>query len=86
MPTDKHGILHTGSIGLFDDDDEYNVIVEQSERHEREHLESQIRRHERREACQQRRKDRAAGRKAKGKSKLPSPLLWLGKAFVSARI
>jgi hypothetical protein len=46
MPTDKHGVLHSGAIGLYDDDDEHIAPVERNERRERERLESTIYRHD----------------------------------------
>jgi polynucleotide 5'-kinase involved in rRNA processing len=68
MPTDKHGVTHAGTIGLFDDEQENYVSVERSERHEIEHLQSQIRRHEGRQERKEHREQRAANRAAKGKS------------------
>jgi hypothetical protein len=81
MPTDKHGVTHAGTRGLFDDEQENYVSVERSERHEIEHLQSQVRRHERREDRKERREQRAADRAAKGNSKPPWPVSWIGKIF-----
>jgi hypothetical protein len=81
MPTDKHGVTHAGTVGLFDDDGENYTSVERSERHEIEHLQSQIRRHERCEDRKERRELKAADRGAKGKSKLQWPMSWIGKVF-----
>jgi hypothetical protein len=82
MPTDKHGVTHAGTIGLFDDEEQENYVsVERSERHEIEHLQSQIRRHDRREERKDRREQRAANRAAKGKSKLSWSISWMGKVF-----
>jgi hypothetical protein len=85
MPTDKHGVTHAGTLGLFDDDEENYTSVERSERHEIEHLQSQIRRHERCEDRKERRELKAADRAAKGKSKLTWPMLWFGKVFGGAK-
>jgi hypothetical protein len=85
MPTDKHGVTHAGTLGLFDDDDENCTSVERSERHEIEHLRSQIRRYERRENRRERWGLKAADRAAKGKSKLTWPMLWFGKVFGGAK-
>lgn len=81
MPTDRHGVTHVGTIGLFDDDDEYQVAMDNAERHERKHLESKIRRQERRDKRQQRKEDRAADQEISGKSKLLWPFSRLGRFF-----
>jgi hypothetical protein len=81
MPTDKHGVTHASSLGLFEDEDEHYATVERSGRHERKHLEPQIRRQERRKNRLQRREFRPAEREAKWNSKLPWPVSWLGKLF-----
>jgi hypothetical protein len=85
MPSDKHGVTHAGTLGLFDDDDENYTSIERLERHEIEHLQSQIRRHERREDRKERQELKAAGRAAKGKSKLQWPIAWIGKVFAGGR-
>jgi hypothetical protein len=74
MPTDEYGQTHAGTIGLFDDADEYAATALRSERRERRELESQIRRLERRADRQHREEVRAA----EGKLELPS---WLAKIF-----
>jgi hypothetical protein len=85
MPTDRHGVTHAGTLGLFDDDDENYISVERSQRHEIEHLQSQTRRHERREDCKERRELKASSRAAKGKSKLQWPMSWIGKVFARGK-
>lgn len=81
MPTNLHGMTHAGTIGLFDDDDEYDAVMKRNERYERQHLESVIRRHERREGRQQRKEAKAADRAAKGKPELSRPASWIARLF-----
>lgn len=77
MPTDHYGVTHAGSLGLFDDDEENAAAIARSERHERERLESAIRRHERHSERQHRREVRTAY----GGKKLSWRVLWFGKMF-----
>jgi hypothetical protein len=77
MPRDRHGVLHAGSLGLFDDPDELDAARARAERHEREHLELLIQRQIRREA-RQFRKDLKTAESA---SQLPWPISWLSRLF-----
>jgi hypothetical protein len=81
MPTDQHGMTHTGAIGLFDDDDERDAVTERSERHERKRLESKIRRRERRADRQKRKEAKAADQEAKGRPKLLRAPSWIENLF-----
>lgn len=81
MPTDAHGVTHAGTLGLFDDIDENAAAALRAERHERETLETAIRRHERRAGRQRRRDAQTAEREAAGKSKLPWHLSWFARLF-----
>lgn len=81
MPTDKHGVTHTGAIGLFDDEDEFQASIERAERHERERLETQIRRQERRDKRQERKEAQVTNKEPTGKARLLPPFSWLGKIF-----
>jgi hypothetical protein len=81
MPTDKHGVTHADTLCLFDDEQENYVSVERFERHDIEHLQSQIRRHERHENRKERRELKAANCAAQGTSELPRPISWMGKIF-----
>tara|TARA_R110002003_G_scaffold105_3_gene8744 strand:- start:15825 stop:16346 length:522 start_codon:yes stop_codon:yes gene_type:complete len=81
MPTDQHGVTHAGALGLFDDVDENNAAAERSERHERECLETVIRREHRRAGRQHRKEAKAARREIRGRS-IPSwPASWFGKVL-----
>lgn len=81
MPTDHHGMTHAGTISLFDNDDEYDAIMKRNEHYERQHLESVIRRHERREDRQQRKDAKAADRAGKGIPELPRAVSWMARLF-----
>jgi hypothetical protein len=74
-------MTHTGTIGLFDDDDEYDAVMKRNERHERQHLESVVRRQERHESRQQRKEAKAADGAAKGKPELSRPASWIARLF-----
>ncbi|KAH7377919.1 hypothetical protein DE146DRAFT_586963, partial [Phaeosphaeria sp. MPI-PUGE-AT-0046c] len=81
MPTDQHGVTHSGTIGLFDDDDELQTAMTRAERHERERLEAQIRRHEQHGQRKERKEARAAIKQGREISKLVSLFLWPGRLF-----
>jgi hypothetical protein len=80
MPRDHHGVLHAGSLGLFDDLDELDATHFRAERHEREYLESVIRHQQRREARQYR-KNLKAATNTKPPSRLPWPISLLVRFF-----
>jgi hypothetical protein len=66
MPTDQHGVTHAGALGLFDDVDENNAAAERSERHERECLETVIRREYRRAGPSTAKKPKLPDEKSEG--------------------
>lgn len=76
MPTDVHGQIHAGSLGLFDDDSEYDVVTARAERRERERLESMIRRNVRREKRRLRKDQKIARQAAQKSAKLPRLVSW----------
>lgn len=77
MPTDIHGQVHAGSLGLYDDAKEQDDAAARAERHERAHLEGVIRRQIRREKRRSNKDHKAAERLAAGKSKHS----WLRRVF-----
>ncbi|KAH8725712.1 hypothetical protein GQ44DRAFT_615513 [Phaeosphaeriaceae sp. PMI808] len=77
MPTDKHGVTHAGSLGLFDDEVEIAAAADRAARHERECLAEAIRRHGQHVERERRETDKAVERMAKGKNNVS----WMQRLF-----
>ncbi|KAF2849740.1 hypothetical protein T440DRAFT_124964 [Plenodomus tracheiphilus IPT5] len=80
MPTNRHGMYHSGSLGLFDDPDEIEAAERRRDRHEIEHHQAQIRRMQRQDEQDKRQRlkeDNQAKRISQGKSPRP----WYSRMF-----